>query len=955
MWSMLLWKRLGKSIGVFFLLGTLVVPCFGQTSQDGFVHYTVTDGLPSSEVHDVQEDDNGLLWIATDRGLCSFDGYKFKIYGLSDGMYEQTVWRILKDDYGRLWFIGLSGRLYYYAEGKFHSFEGNADIAALELGDLRMLSYSLYEGQLFIHRASHELILQTSLSTLEMSINRKETLEDSTVHVLPEDEGGIVFSRGRKFNSVIWDDKVVAYENGQKIGAHLNSAPFFLDDAFLLAIPNQLLLVSKKTAVAKRLFEGNHINSMERDVSGNLNVCTKNMVLRLYNDKLDTFQMFDEGVLVAGYYEDHEGGHWFATINDGLYYRPGSKIKPLFREVLNTPVSSFKEYNGEVYIGAFRRGYYQIIEQGDRKYLQKKTALSFYEEEIIEYNGDYVSLRNRWVHRTNRAIILAPIMSQGKLWFCSSMKTCVIHENGEEEEIERISGMRTSDIVYFQGKWMIGTTDGLWAYKDGQIEHMKSRFDKFSGRISDLLVMDSLMYIATVGQGLLVFNGKSIRSYNTANSDLPSNYCSHTHLDTHGHFWISTTNGLVKSLKVDMDKRAPVFVTYDIKDGLSSNEVLCTISEGDDLYIGSKAGLDVMDIWTAKDNEQANYQLKVDYMAIDGQEVDLEGDMTLMSDQNDIEIGFKGICYRCLGNLEYSYRILGLSNQWNTTTQTSIDQFNLQYGDFTLELKCKGYKLAESEIVRLNFSILRPFYFQAWFFILLFIILGGIAFAIARNMLMRRKLTRKLQQYQYTTFTAQLNPHFIFNTLNAIQSLFLKREVKSGVNYMSTFGRLLRGILQNPSHELVSLKDELDLLSNYIDLERIRMRAALEYDEVVTLKEAKEQIMVPPMLLQPLVENSINHGLMPKKGGLVKVTVLQLPDKLQIEVEDDGVGFKRAKPRKSRDRPSYGLKLVRERVNLINRMKGLKCEFQVLDLNDLGTEGTLIKFCLPLIIDKEHK
>lgn len=936
--------RLGL-VCMYVLCSTVAL---AQTAEGGVVHFNVTEGLPSSEIHDVVEDDNHLIWIATDRGVCSFDGYGFRIYGPNDGMFEQTVWRILKDDYGKLWFIGLSGKLHYYEEGRFYSYPKNSQIEALNFGDLRNLSYALDSDTLYIWVGHVSKLLKVSVATMAFSVHDAPKDADG-FHVYAGDyDGLIVHSPGSKRRRIFWDDDVFEFQGVDSMHITHVGKPLYLENECLIAGNKALLSMNKENKSITKVSDANYVFSLEKHESEHVHVCMDNVVVRYINGTIDTFQTFEENVQIGGCFEDHEGGHWFATLSDGLFYRPGAKITPVKRHIVSGPVTRCIVAEEGFFCGVSKLGYFKIGEYRGTDYAKKVDMTGYFLRLLDQYN---VSVDRFETYKWNWYGHKPLHFSKNQLWAVNSMETFFIDSTGTLLSLEEIRGSRTYTIESFQDAWYIGTSKGLFRYKDDSLMHMVDKDDKFACRVSHILGTDSLMYLTTIGEGLLAFNGEKLTAYNSVNSSLPSNYCSHVHADDYGHLWISTNDGLAKCKKKEVDAGKANFVTYGIEDGLSSNEVLVTQSRGDYLYVGNKAGLDKMNIWADRVNETANYHLRVDYMSIDGMEVNLDGKMTLLADQNDIEIGFKGICYRCLGELEYSYRIKGLIDEWQTTTQTSIRQFNVRYGDYTLELKCKGYKLEESDVVTLNFSILRPFYFQAWFILLLLFVLGAIGFAIARTIIVRRKLTRKLQQYQYTTFTAQLNPHFIFNTLNAIQNLFLKREVKDGVNYMSSFGNLLRGILQNPSHELTSLKEELELLSNYINLERIRMRATLGYENPCSLTSSPEHIQVPPMLLQPLVENSINHGILPKRGGDVSVSVTELPDRLRIEVKDNGVGINHSQPNKSRERPSYGLKLVKERVNLINRMKGLKCDFEVTDLKDQGMEGTLIKFCLPLIIE----
>ena len=215
------------------------------------------------------------------------------------------------------------------------------------------------------------------------------------------------------------------------------------------------------------------------------------------------------------------------------------------------------------------------------------------------------------------------------------------------------------------------------------------------------------------------------------------------------------------------------------------------------------------------------------------------------------------------------------------------------------------------------------------------------------------KLTfeQKLAQMEMMALRSQMNPHFIFNCLNSIKLYTTDNEAAKASAYLTKFSRLIRLVLENSRSEKVTLKNELDALDLYLQLETMRFKDKLRFSIEVSPELDIEGIEIPPMLLQPFVENAIWHGLMHKKeGGQVNIKVVQYkPDSLLITITDDGVGRKKATALKSKSvtaNKSFGMKVTNERIALINQLYQTETNVQVLDLSDAegracGTEVKL--------------
>ncbi|MGC1630760.1 MAG: histidine kinase [Gelidibacter sp.] len=204
---------------------------------------------------------------------------------------------------------------------------------------------------------------------------------------------------------------------------------------------------------------------------------------------------------------------------------------------------------------------------------------------------------------------------------------------------------------------------------------------------------------------------------------------------------------------------------------------------------------------------------------------------------------------------------------------------------------------------------------------------------------------KKIRETEMMALRSQMNPHFIFNSMNAIKNLIMTSRNEDAINYLDDFASLLRGILQNSNREKITVEEELEILELYLSLEQSRMGKDFSYTIQVTSKEALSQFEIPPLLLQPIVENAIWHGLHPSSKAEKKLTlVFDTTDDLKVVIEDNGIGRKEsAKKKKLHD--SMGTSIVEDRLSLYNHLNDHAIHLKISDLEEdgyvLGTRTTL--------------
>ena len=214
---------------------------------------------------------------------------------------------------------------------------------------------------------------------------------------------------------------------------------------------------------------------------------------------------------------------------------------------------------------------------------------------------------------------------------------------------------------------------------------------------------------------------------------------------------------------------------------------------------------------------------------------------------------------------------------------------------------------------------------------------------------------KRIAETEMTALRAQMNPHFIFNCLNSIKLYTLENDSETASAYLTTFSRLIRLVLENSQSEKVSLEKEIETLRLYIELEVMRFKDKVNYQIQIDQNVDLPYIEVPPLLIQPYVENAIWHGLMHKEmGGSVNITLNQIDEHLlKVEITDDGIGREQATELKSKSimkHKSFGLKMTTERLQVINQLYEMDAEVNILDLKDENGKaiGTKVILKIPI-------
>jgi hypothetical protein len=340
-------------------------------------------------------------------------------------------------------------------------------------------------------------------------------------------------------------------------------------------------------------------------------------------------------------------------------------------------------------------------------------------------------------------------------------------------------------------------------------------------------------------------------------------------------------------------------------------------------------------------------------------------DISLDKDQNTLHFTVALPIYQYPERVHYRFLLEGIDKTWLESDHTrSVQYTNLSPGRYTFRYQSSlnGTHWIDGKTAP-SIRITRPFW-QHPFFItgLILVILGVIGLFIhlrikhfRREVKLKMEFNQALAENEMKALRAQMNPHFMFNSLNSIKQYILKENKKDASRYLTKFSQLMRAILANSEHKLVSLEDEMHALNLYLEIEAMRFNHEFKYSIVVGPAIDKMRVFLPPLLIQPFVENAIWHGLLPKDfERRLDIRIAGVNGMLEICIEDNGIGRKAAALRKEArngHEKSMGMKLTTDRIALIQNMLGITAQIHLDDLEDSTGQatGTRVTIIIPRI------
>jgi tRNA(Ser,Leu) C12 N-acetylase TAN1/cbb3-type cytochrome oxidase subunit 3 len=335
--------------------------------------------------------------------------------------------------------------------------------------------------------------------------------------------------------------------------------------------------------------------------------------------------------------------------------------------------------------------------------------------------------------------------------------------------------------------------------------------------------------------------------------------------------------------------------------------------------------------------------------------------------ENNLEFNFNAVNYHENSSVNYSWKLEGSDKKWSDFSDRKFMNYtNLPAGLYTFKVKAVDEASKNVSVIQYQFEILTPFYKSIWFIFLVILLIGTIVYFVftSRVKKIKRETAEKIINFQklaeseLKALRAQMNPHFMFNTINSIQEIVLGNDDKTARIYFADFAKMMRMILENSTQKLISLEKEIDFLNLYLSFEKVRFKDKFEIELVVDDLLETATIKLPSMLIQPFIENAINHGLLHKENhGRLQVKFEEVAFEneafLKCTIEDNGIGREAAMSLnkwKEKDHQSISTTVNSERIELLNTiMENKKFYLFITDLKDgeLAT-GTKVELLISI-------
>lgn len=971
-----------------------------QAQDPYFDHYTEDEELPSNQVYSIVQDENNILYMATDKGLVRFDGYSFETLTLRDGLEDNCILRINKDPLKNiLWLTSIKNTCNYIEGGELFTAPFNDSLKAQD-------SHEHYVQQIFT----------TPENTIFINFNYPGLFRIDSINDLVEYTAHLEHANGANIciiktdNGYFWDlldnpdidpnRKSSSRKDGNKIylsttlvehtDHHRKELIILSGNEFIFSYHRRLLHFKNDTIFNEIVLKKEILSLYLDEDNGDIWVGLKKGGAYRYTDKdiSGTPQKFLANKGITSILRDHEHNYWFSTKDDGVF-RANSLDIPVYSFNSVSPednrITAMASTDSYLFFGTHNGKVYKI-KKGD-KYIPKQSKNSpengiirriketsigtvlIFSEQLME-----IDLQDNLLGFKSFNTFLYDFLElDSDNWLFSFSPGIIKYKNRIRERLFDDNDWLFKVRDMFEDSrgtiWLSSQPYGVFTWVPGSEPQEATVLEEFqTDRSLAFAEINGNMLFAPAGKGILLLTPDSLIQI-SQDQGLCSDIITSLLVEGDSIIWAGSSIGLNKII-LRKDLKTIVKVEHiDTRNGLPSNQVYCVISFDGHIWAGTGRGLVMI---PAIDN-RLHYLAKpvIEYMTINDRDTILLPPDTILPKTHpfDFKFKFKTISYHKPHKVFYHYYMHPTDKGWSSTKDLEVRYPGLGHGEYTLYVKAMTTpKIDEDGIPDNldNFSALKitipkrtheTLVFRIIVFSLVVVAIILIVLLIIKTLKNRERIKQKLLEAEKKALLSQMNPHFIFNSLNSIQHYIIQKDAENANLYLAKFAQLIRRILDNSKKRQISLREEIDTLMLYLNLEKLRFEDRFEFELIKSKDLDQNEIMIPPMLTQPFVENAIWHGLMPLSGkGLLKINFKRTGHLLKISIVDNGVGRVKASQRKRiTGHTPTGLKNVNERIALLNKIEHGNISCEIIDLhNQDGTPaGTSVELLISILNDEK--
>ncbi len=990
---------------LFFLLFSNLLPA---QPHPAWRHYTLNDGLPDNTVYDMCEDSIGRLIFATNAGICRFDGYRFQRFPEPDEINSMSAFFPKTDGRGRVWFRTMGGLLYILENDSIHAWKWNPLLEKYKDFLTTSTNFSIFEnhdvqlqlngfgfikvdesGKIEEWTTSSGCMVWTETpgnsnqlrGTPHSKASESKKYKDRNVeapHIIRDQ----FFNLDTVFNIPFVES------SSRLIGLKLGKRHFlFLSQARITEIENDLPKrtffypekTKKNPVKLEKMPDGRFFMSC---IESDFGLYIFKDVEALMTNRPDTALLPD--IEATAVFFDRSGGWWVTSHQNGVYYLPNPNIAifdkeaGLKNEIIKNILADadqnvyFSDGQHQIFKLAAKNSQFQLLpDRPDKSTI--KYLFYHQESKSVISGGDPVQIfqNEKWkifpqFYKYNLAPNALISTKNGAFFYGLGMKS-INKINAKDflhiyrSDVDRNLADRFSTITETSdGRIWATKTDGLFEWRgDSVLLAVASRPEPLTRRVRQMLwTSDGVLVAATATGGVCFWkphpptpspngDGKAWFRQITERDGLTSDLVRCLAVQGDSVVWTGGNAGLNKITGWQPSQKLRV-EQITVAHGLPSNQIngLC-IADGF-LWIASSGGLVRLGAMPSKLPPQRPILAEIFV-----KNKKWTGEKNVFSEflatENDLEFRFFALNFRQNGKILYRFR-LNENADWQNSMATSALFSSLAPGKYWFEVQAQNEDEIWGESTIFSFEIKPPWWADWPFRSAVILLLTTAVFAFYKNRTRQLKakfaLQKQLSELEQTALRAQMNPHFISNCLNSIQRCVLENNNEAAVRYLARFAKLTRTALEFSGRPQISLAEELTYLENYLELEKLRFKEKFDYKIEIFEGLDKQKTMLPPMLVQPLVENSIKHGFAKTaSGGQIEINFFKNEKGLEVQCLDNGQGLADDFSNSKNQELSHALHLIRRRLDLLGQT-GQQHFFEIKNRTD-GQVGTLAVLSIP--------
>jgi len=941
---------------LLFFVCLFVSSSFSQ--KYSFVTYSTEEGLPQSQVTAITQDEKGYLWVGTFGGLAKFNGNVFSTFSSNEGLLNNRITSLSLID-NTMW-VGHDGGISFVKDNVISNIEFSGD------GNDRSRNVSEiveFKNKIFVSSNGGGLFVKedNALKKIKLDSVGHEKIRAMVTY------GDELFLATR--NGILISKDGKHFVQSERFGNKSFSGIFVKDDVMVLSTFFEgVEILNLKSDSSQFIHQNNpHHTIYGCYVDNNQEIWLYSLLglIKVNTDFSTTLINDQDGLpinLISCLFSDKDDNFWIGSQGKGLFKYPGTSFK-YYDKSTGYPsdlfLTGFQTKKGDYYFGTIDKG---II---------KRNKAGMIEQLETSENTIWASAQD--VHRKN--------------WFGSGSSLIeidandrIIEHKGKENEL--LPGTKITALYRVsEDEMYIGGNGGVSFYSRGRFSRVGDSQEEI-GTVRDFELYQGNLYCAT-NLGLMILADGRFKIFRNENRLVYN-----IEKDNFGGLWYGTEEGLfrlkegvLKQIKIlndpasnfidflnhkddkmlvgtnnglfvltDLSGDSPKLERFGTNDGvidLETNLNSGFFDQNNVFWFGTASGLVSFEPTSTrikKSVPQINLiSILLNYEPFDyanySSEFDQKGmprSLKLPHSKNNVTFEIDGISLIDNKGTNFQFLMEGLQDTWSGLSDNSTISFSsLPAGDYILHIRSVDVEGKFSQEIIFPIAVNAAFYNTWWFYLLVLFGVAGIVYGFIRfrfkrvaesNEKDKLRYKSKLLVLEQQSMNASMNRHFIFNSLNSIQYFINTQDRFSANKYLTSFAKLIRKNLDSAtsSDNMISLEDELERIQLYLSLESMRFKDRFDYEINVEGVDVESE-MIPAMLMQPFIENSIIHGILPNenKKGHIQIDVSIKDDYLEILIQDNGVGIQHSLSKKTSmagDHRSQGMEITSKRIELIQKI-----------------------------------